>query len=411
MEKKNNKAKENENKGKNNRTYIIKVERCVTYKGSIIEYPNQSLGEMHLYSYNDVVNNNYMGDYYECLNMLKKIGDKYIFKIKRKNANLRSSFGIDDNQYVCIEIKLIDIFSEENLYMKQTEHLQNMFKHLYESKELDKDIIMRYLENIGRDYQKIGDNIVVIDDPGRGEKVKIGDKVKYNYSIKLHNGKIFDTNIKSIAEENGIYNDKRKYEPLEMEVKKDNYSPVGAFVFFKKGSNGTVLYPFKDITYIGGPAFFEMYLEIVDIKSAEKEEEIKDVKSDHNNIPKENIVENISKEPKMKNDEKIIKINDKKDVTKNNNIIKKVGADDKSKKSLNKKRVDKKKLDIKSNENKMLGLKKKGNNKMVEEKKKEDKRKLELGRKKDDKKKIEEKNKREKEDKKKKEIEDKKKKE
>ena len=265
--------KPNTNEDSKDVRYILKVERCVTYKGDVIEYPNQCSRNMYIYDYINVKNNNYLGDYYECLNMLNNVGDRYLFKIKLKDAYINTVKNIQDDQYICLEIKLVDVFDSYNLYNKQIEHFQNMFKHYQESKELDKEIIMMYLENIRREYSNVGDYFVILDDPGRGERIKNGDKVKYNYYIKTHGGKIINTNIKKIAEENGIYNDKYQYKPNEIVINESDYSPLSSFIFFKRGSIGKIFYPLKDPLYIAGHKFIEVYIEIIDVKHEEKKKD------------------------------------------------------------------------------------------------------------------------------------------
>jgi len=52
------------------------------------------------------------------------------------------------------------------------------------------------------------------------QSVKDGDSIKVWYSGRLENGEIFDTNIVDVAKSENIFNENRKYEPLEFVVGK-----------------------------------------------------------------------------------------------------------------------------------------------------------------------------------------------
>ncbi|TFH05829.1 MAG: peptidylprolyl isomerase [Methanosarcina sp.] len=49
---------------------------------------------------------------------------------------------------------------------------------------------------------------------GEGKAVKSGDNVQVDYVGKLEDGTVFDTSIKEVAQEAGIYNQGRNYSPL-----------------------------------------------------------------------------------------------------------------------------------------------------------------------------------------------------
>lgn len=364
------KNKSNKNDVYNDAHYIIKVERCITYKGTVVEYPKQCSRDIYVYDYNNVKNNNYLGDYYECLNMLKNIGDRYLFKIKMKDAHINTHLNISEDDYVCIEMKLVDVFDSNNFYGKQIEHFQDMFNHFQTSKELDKEIIMRYLENIKREYSNVGDYFVVLDDQGRGERIKSGDKVKYNYYVKPHGGKVLNTNIKRIAEDNGIYDDKMKYEPNEIVVNSNDYSPLSAFVFFKRGSIGKIFYPLKSPLYIAGHNFIEVYIEIIDVKHEEKGKD---------NIEQDKKIDMKDNTDSAKSVDKSNSSNEVKNVSGSavNNALNKVDDDKKEKIVVNNNLNDSKQKDGK-----------KGQSKNVDNTKKKDNKKKPVTKKKDNNKKV-----------------------
>lgn len=51
-----------------------------------------------------------------------------------------------------------------------------------------------------------------------GKKVENGDTISVDYVGKLEDGTVFDTSVKEVATEAGIYNQMRNYEPLTFTV-------------------------------------------------------------------------------------------------------------------------------------------------------------------------------------------------
>ena len=71
---------------------------------------------------------------------------------------------------------------------------------------------------------------------------KAGDIVKVNYILKLENGSVIDTSIQSIAEESGIYNAQRKYEPIQITVNSSQVIPGfdKALIGMREGQTKTI---------------------------------------------------------------------------------------------------------------------------------------------------------------------------
>lgn len=81
---------------------------------------------------------------------------------------------------------------------------------------------------------------------GTGKTIAQGQSVKVNYVGKLLNGKLFDTNIESVAKENNVYNPQRPYEPMEVPAGVGQMIPGfdEALLKMKKGGKATVIIPF-----------------------------------------------------------------------------------------------------------------------------------------------------------------------
>lgn len=56
------------------------------------------------------------------------------------------------------------------------------------------------------------------DDGGTAEAVKEGDHVLVDYTGRLEDGTVFDTSVKDVAVEAGVYNPNRDYQPLGFTV-------------------------------------------------------------------------------------------------------------------------------------------------------------------------------------------------
>ena len=258
--------------------FLLNIERNITYKNKIIEYTNENPGRPYVYDYEYIVNNNYCGDYIECLNMLKKVGDTYLFKIKKKHLkdeiSLENYPEINDEDDLCIEVKLVDIMDTRNRYGLFMSHISKVYKTYNNKKALEKEYIMRYLNNIGRKYYVVDDYFVTLDDPGRGDYIKEGDKVKFNYTLARHGYKVKETTDAEIAKKNDIYENNKEYKPLEITYKKGD-TFTNALCKFKKGSVGKIYYPLVTFDQNKGVGFYEVSIDIITVFPAPKMENTK----------------------------------------------------------------------------------------------------------------------------------------
>lgn len=80
-----------------------------------------------------------------------------------------------------------------------------------------------------------------------GEKPDYGQRVKVNYLVYTLDGKIIDTNIKSVAEKANIYIKNKKYEPFEFILGDEGVIPGWSegISLMNKGSSARLLLPSK----------------------------------------------------------------------------------------------------------------------------------------------------------------------
>ena len=306
--------------------FLLNFERNITYKDKVVEYTNEDLRRAFIYDYEDLIENNYCGDYFECLNMFKNVGDTYLFKIKMKYLKDEVSvknLDITDEDELCVELKLIDVLDSRSGYEIFMSHLQKIYKTYNHNLALEKEYIMRYLNNIGRKYYVVGNYFVTLDDPGRGEYVKEGDMVKFNYSICKHGYKIYDTTDEQIARKNDIYDGKKKYKPMEVAYKKGNDSYLNALSKFKKGSVGKIYYPCATFERNSKTCFNEVFIDIISVTPGT----IPEIKKENRYIKKDNSIGNdLIKESSQNNNistnNVIPKKTEVKDNKSSNNVVK-----------------------------------------------------------------------------------------
>ena len=87
------------------------------------------------------------------------------------------------------------------------------------AREEEPDLIKQYVAVNQITQQPTRSGLYIIEKKkGNGPMVEQGKAVKVNYTGKLLDGKVFDTSVKSVAQEAGIYNPARNYEPLSYVV-------------------------------------------------------------------------------------------------------------------------------------------------------------------------------------------------
>lgn len=184
----------------------------------------------------------------QMLRMVSK-GDSIILNISIKDFfkdMLKRSVPpeLDSTLMFSYQVKVNDIMTRDQFMAFQNELME---KSIAEQLQKDTVTIDAYLSEKGIVAEKSESGLrYVITKAGTGENGKTGQTAKVNYSGYLLNGEYFDSNIKAIAQEKGIYNPGREpYAPYEVII--DQTSVIkgwhDALKLLKKGSQATLYIP------------------------------------------------------------------------------------------------------------------------------------------------------------------------
>jgi len=184
----------------------------------------------------------------QMLRMVSK-GDSIALEISIKDFFMDMLKGpvppdLDTTLMLSYRIKVNGIVSRDSFMAFQNEYM--MKKQVI---QLEKDLasIDSYLAEKNITAEKTESGLrYVITKPGLGENGKTGQVVKVNYTGYLLDGQYFDSSIKAVAEEKGIYDVRREpYTPYDVTI--DQSSVIKgwheAFKLLNKGSKATFYIP------------------------------------------------------------------------------------------------------------------------------------------------------------------------
>ena len=146
----------------------------------------------------------------------------------------------DIDKYMLYSIKVDRLYTEEEMQAEQKAEEDAALA-------AEQAAIARYLEENAIKIEPEESGIYFnTTKKGSGKTIAQGQAVKVNYIGKLLNGKLFDTNIESVAKENNVYNPQRPYEPMEVPAGVGQMIPGfdEALLKMKKGGKATVIIPF-----------------------------------------------------------------------------------------------------------------------------------------------------------------------
>lgn len=155
------------------------------------------------------------GELFQILTMLRT-GDSVGFELVAKElfektfkAPLPDSIAPESK--IKFEIAYIDQLTEQGYFDMMTKKAEEAA-----SKQIviDNEILDQYMEENSIEAAQTESGLrYVITEEGSGPKPEIGQRVSVDYAGRVLAGDYFDTSIESIAQEQGLFNERRTYQP------------------------------------------------------------------------------------------------------------------------------------------------------------------------------------------------------
>lgn len=292
----------------------FRIEREISCNGKILEYRNQYGYSPLLFMKKDIMKNDFDGKYFEAVNLLKP-GEEFIFKLKARNIPISygmNPINVEKNQNVLVKIELVDVFTREEGQKKVMGFFEERKKDADKILEKQNKKIENFLNKNKFKFEKKEKYYVVYEEEHKNI-IKVGDKVKINFSIKEDNGKFVATNIKEKAIKEKIFNEEFKYEPISITINESTDWIMACLKNLQKGKKCKVFLPTVDVSNLDySKNFFEVELEVLEIE--EKKEE---VKKNENEVKKNENKEKEKEEKKVKENKTSVEKNEEKDKKEN----------------------------------------------------------------------------------------------
>ena len=292
----------------------FRIEREISCNGKILEYRNQYGYSPLLFMKKNIMKNDFDGKYFEAVNLLKP-GEEFVFKLKARNIPISygmNPINVEKNQNVLVKIELVDVFTKEEGQKKVMFFFEERKKDADKILEQQNKKIENFLNKNKFKFEKKEKYYVVYEEEHKNI-IKVGDKVKINFSIKEDNGKFVATNIKEKAIKEKIFNEEFKYEPISITINESTDWIIACLKNLQKGKKCKVFLPTVDVSNLDySKNFFEVELEVLEIE--EKKEE---VKKNENEVKKNENKEKEKEEKKVKENKTSVEKNEEKDKNEN----------------------------------------------------------------------------------------------
>ncbi len=143
-------------------------------------------------------------------------------------------------------VKVKEIKSKAEIEKMKQEREQQMEAEKGKAKEQESVALANYIQTNKITTKPTPSGLIYIEKvKGKGAKGEKGRKVKMNYTGRLLDGTVFDTNDEKVAKENNVYSEGRKYEPFEFIVGNGQVIPGWdeALPMMQEGGKATFIIP------------------------------------------------------------------------------------------------------------------------------------------------------------------------
>ncbi|HRG37887.1 MAG TPA: FKBP-type peptidyl-prolyl cis-trans isomerase [Bacteroidia bacterium] len=172
-------------------------------------------------------------------------------------------------------LKLRKIISKEELMKEEAKRKEEETAMKQMSKNEEPKILARYIEENKITVKPTASGLYYIElKKGSGPKAKIGDMILVNYTGRLLDGRVFDTNDKETAQSSGNYDARKPYgEPVTFPLNDQLFKGwVEALPMMNKGTKARIVLPSSLAIGEGSSGIIPPYapmvfeVELVDIK-------------------------------------------------------------------------------------------------------------------------------------------------
>ena len=198
-----------------------------------------------------VQKSSFKGSFEEALSMMG-VGDSAAFKISADSVYLTTFKApslppyIEKGSMLTFEVKLEKVTTKAEAQAEQNKKMEEQKVMMEMRKNEESKIFAKYIEDNKVTVAPTASGLYYIESKkGNGKKPAAGNIVKVNYVGKLLDGTIFDTSDEAVAKAANIFQEGRKYEPLEFPVGQGQVIPGWdeGILLMSTGSKGKLLIP------------------------------------------------------------------------------------------------------------------------------------------------------------------------